>query len=43
MIRIIIVVLLIVSRDYHCSAQPSMRAVNEGPRMVEKRNRGNVP
>ena len=30
MMRIIIVVLLIVSRDYHRSAQPSMRTVNEG-------------
>ena len=27
--RIIIVVLLMVSRDYHRSAQPSMRTVNE--------------
>jgi hypothetical protein len=28
--RIIIVVLLMVSRDYHPSAQPSMRTVSEG-------------
>jgi hypothetical protein len=30
MMRIINVVLLMVSRDYHRSAQPSMRTVNEG-------------
>ncbi len=28
--RMIIVVLLIVSREYHRSAQPSMRTVSEG-------------
>ena len=30
MMRMIIVVLLIVSRDYHRSAQPSRRKVSEG-------------